>query len=634
MKKSGATTNQEIIYMDSKRHVEETYTSNTLKYLSALYNNTRDIVCVFDKNGIVLDCNIKLLQLNNVSDKREIVGQPITRFLPQSQQQVFNKDLSLFLSGKKLTNEIREIIDGEGNHRYIELNVKPIYKENFEIDFILSMFRDVTTEVVSNKNLENQLTALEATSDSFWIWDLKDNHTRNKSLEQVLGFKPEELEDTVSNWFKLMHPLDRKKVERGIARHIESKGKIPYQVEIRYKNSKGGITYLLTRGKVVEWSSDGTPLKMIGTETDITATKVLNKVQEELIRQNETFEHVLESTMAGYWDWNIKDNIQYLSPTFKAMFGYKDHEMKNAVESWHKIVHPDDLPKLINLYNEHIRTKGKVPYNIQTRFFHKNGSVIWVLSNGKVIEWDKEGNPIRMVGSNIDITNLINLAKSNEDLERFAYLASHDLQEPLRTIKDFIQIFKEEYGSKIGVDGKSYLEFIENSSERMTQLITGLLDYSKVGKTSHKETVDLNRVLKNVLKDLNTSIKQKNAIVKTIGLPNVIGNEIELHSLFLNLIGNSLKFTTKEQIPHINITKGLHKGMLKINISDNGIGIPKDKLNTVFEIFKRLNNSQEFSGTGIGLSQCKKIVETHNGEIWCESEQGKGTTFSFTLQTA
>lgn len=135
-------------------------------------------------------------------------------------------------------------------------------------------------------------------------------------------------------------------------------------------------------------------------------TELAQKLQSELSDLKMVFRTVMEASMAGWWDWRIKDNTEYLSPTLKSMFGYEDHEMDNSPESWQKIIHPDDLPGVFDLFNQHVASKGKIPFDNTVRYFHKSGSIVWVFCRGHVVEWDDNDQPIRMVGTHVDITKL------------------------------------------------------------------------------------------------------------------------------------------------------------------------------------------------------------------------------------
>ncbi len=370
----------------------------------------------------------------------------------------------------------------------------------------------------------------------------------------------------------------------------------------------------------------------------------LAEVKRKLADKEVVFDNILEGTLAGYWDWNIPENTEYLSPTFKAMFGYEDHEMENSPESWQKIIHPDDLPGVFDVFHAHVQSHGKVPYNSEVRYFHKDGSIVWVYCRGKVIEWDEEGNAVRMVGSHVDITKLKQaedtekyaklLEKKNRELQQFAYVASHDLQEPLRTIKSYAEILEEDYQGQLGGEIDTYLHFIKQGATRMSRLVKDLLDYSRLGSEPEKTQVDCNAVLQSVKEDLQKVIDDTEGKIDAEHLPEVIGRETELRLLLQNLLSNALKFRKADTPPHIRITCEKEGSMHKFCVADNGIGIPQEYQKRVFILFKRLHDDRKYQGTGIGLAHCQKIVEGHGGEIWLESKTGKGTEVYFTLPAA
>jgi len=234
--------------------------------------------------------------------------------------------------------------------------------------------------------------------------------------------------------------------------------------------------------------------------------------------------------------------------------------------------------------------------------------------------------------SYIDITEIKMLYESNKELERFAYVASHDLQEPLRNIIDFIGLLKTEYEAHWDDNALQYLKFIDEAAHRMGALIKDILAYSRLGVRGEGETVDLNVTIKHVLDDLDKKINEKNAKISITGkMPTITGHTIEFHSLFLNLLSNALKFVDDGKIPEIRVSSTKNDGTYLFSVTDNGIGITPEHKKKVFNLFKRLHNTDKYMGTGIGLAHCKKIVELHGGTIWLESEPGEGTTFYFTL---
>jgi len=233
----------------------------------------------------------------------------------------------------------------------------------------------------------------------------------------------------------------------------------------------------------------------------------------------------------------------------------------------------------------------------------------------------------------------LQLAQANKDLERknieleqFAYIASHDLQEPLRTTSSFVGLLQKQYHGKLDEKADKYLTYILESSGRMRVLIKNLLDYSQIGNKKELEQVDCNKMLHNVLADLGIAINEAGADIKSDSLPVINGYATELKQLFQNLITNAIKFKKEGASPEINISVHKNGSYWQFAFKDNGIGIEEKYNEKIFVIFQRLHSRTEYEGSGIGLSHCKKIVELHKGRIWVESTPGSGSTFSFTIK--
>lgn len=223
------------------------------------------------------------------------------------------------------------------------------------------------------------------------------------------------------------------------------------------------------------------------------------------------------------------------------------------------------------------------------------------------------------------------LERSNEELNRFASIASHDMQSPLKTIISFLQVIEQRYGDKIDDDGKEFINYCITASSRMRQLIIDLLNYSRLNAEPRPfQETNLNELLFIVKRNLEINISSKNAEITSEMLPTIIGEPYMLSQVFQNIIDNSLKFTN-HQTPQIKIAYAELTDSWLISISDNGIGIKEEFKEKIFKIFQRLNADNEYSGTGIGLAICNKVIEHHKGRIWVESEFGKGTTFHFTI---
>jgi signal transduction histidine kinase len=220
----------------------------------------------------------------------------------------------------------------------------------------------------------------------------------------------------------------------------------------------------------------------------------------------------------------------------------------------------------------------------------------------------------------------------NKELEQFAFIVSHDLQEPLRTLTGFAGLLKEEFTEELNEEADQYLDFILQSSKRMQELISGLLNFSRIGKMRKPTAINCNQIVKEVLSDMHFSIQQSNAQISVEDLPKLNGYTIELRQLFQNLISNALKFKKENVIPKIHITAEKQGEYWQFSVQDNGIGIDTKDSNEIFTIFKRLHSRSKYEGTGIGLSYCKKIVKLHSGKIWVASKLGEGSTFFFTIK--
>ena len=223
------------------------------------------------------------------------------------------------------------------------------------------------------------------------------------------------------------------------------------------------------------------------------------------------------------------------------------------------------------------------------------------------------------------------LATSNQDLEDFAYIASHDLRQPIRKIKMCTEYLAEDYQQYFDEQAEEYLRYITKSTDRMYLLIDDLLAYSRIGRQEKNlVSLDLESVVRDILEDFSLTIEEKQATIDYQGLPTIRANVREIRQLLQNLIGNSLKFTGKP-LPKIIISAVRQEDNWLFSVKDNGIGVEPRFYDKIFQMFQRLHCNSEYEGTGIGLAICHKIVTSHGGKIWLESQLGEGTTFYFTL---
>ncbi|MDR3712965.1 MAG: ATP-binding protein [Puia sp.] len=244
---------------------------------------------------------------------------------------------------------------------------------------------------------------------------------------------------------------------------------------------------------------------------------------------------------------------------------------------------------------------------------------------------EKEIREANMTLENKVRQRTLELEQKNKEMEQFAYIASHDLREPLRTISSFAALLKDQYYQKLDGNANQYIDFLTQSSDRMGILIKDLLDYSRLGKSKDLHRIDTYDILEEVLADLDSIIQGNQAAITARHLPVIEGYRTELKLLFQNLLTNAIKFRKRETPPQISIDAEKTDGVWTFSFRDNGIGIEKQHQERIFIIFQRLHTRKEYEGSGIGLAHCKKIVELHGGRIWVESSPGEGSTFFLTL---
>ncbi|MFZ0318300.1 MAG: ATP-binding protein [Candidatus Sulfotelmatobacter sp.] len=269
----------------------------------------------------------------------------------------------------------------------------------------------------------------------------------------------------------------------------------------------------------------------------------------------------------------------------------------------------------------------------------KQGATDYVLKDGlarlpEVVRRalrEKQERSLRRQAERDLATKAEELARSNADLEQFAYVASHDLQEPLRMVTAYTQLLGERYRGKLGEDGDKFIGYASEGAQRMQVLIQDLLAFSRLGrKESACASVDCNLVMKEILQTLESAIQESHAVVTHGNLPEVWADRTQVMQVFQNLIGNAIKFHGKEP-PVVSVQAEKIGLQWQFSVSDNGIGIPLESTESVFVVFQRLNSRSEYAGNGIGLAICKKIVERYGGRIWVESKVDSGSTFKFTV---
>jgi PAS domain S-box-containing protein len=528
-------------------------------------------------------------------------------------------------------------------------------------DFTAVNANDNTNDLKETEEQNGHFKAIIQSSDDAIISKTLDGiiTSWNNSAERLFGYTAKEM---IGEHITKIIPPDRLEEEPKILERLKRGERIDH-FETKRITKNGQLLDISLSISPVK-NSKGIITGASKIARDITAQKRAEqqlRESEQRLRDSEERLHLaVKAANIGLWDLDLTTGTTITSPENRNIMGY------SAIEQWNKerymeIVHPADRLMVNQALEEALKT-GSLSYEARINRPNDN-SERWTRVNGTVI-FDKDQHPIRMLGTVLDITDQKKareelekmvqartselqtsnsaLEKSNHELEQFAYIASHDLQEPLRKIQTFADMVKEHLDDSELTE--KYFGKIYSSAKRMSRLINDVLNYSRLTKTGEQFLkTDLNKVLKDVLSDYELLIEQKQAVITHTGLPVIKGIPLQLHQLFANLVSNSLKFA--ENNPHLTITsKILSLGevqeyeRLKKNgpyvqlvFKDNGIGFEQQFAEQIFIIFQRLNNQRAYTGTGIGLALCKKIVDHHDGIITAQSTPGQGSTFTVIL---
>lgn len=355
-------------------------------------------------------------------------------------------------------------------------------------------------------------------------------------------------------------------------------------------------------------------------------------------KADERFRLVVESAPNAMVLINHEGIITLVNKQTEVLFGYERSEL---IGKKLEVLLPD---RFSGHHTAHRNAFFKKP---QTRSMGTGRDLFAKRKNGTEVQVEIGLNPIETADSQLVLASIIDITErktqeitlkkqieleiKNKELEQFAYVASHDLQEPLRTVSNYMQIFEEDYLELLDDNARKYIHSVNNATQRMSMLVKALLDYSRLGRDRKLAYVDCKKLVNDVISDLQTMIKNSNAIIDVSEMPRLNLYEIEIGQLFQNLISNAIKFQKKNNKPEVHIFSKKADEKWQFSVRDNGIGIAPGHFERIFDIFQRLHNTTEYEGNGIGLANCKKIVELHQGEIWVESTLGKGTTFNFTI---
>jgi PAS domain S-box-containing protein len=404
-----------------------------------------------------------------------------------------------------------------------------------------------------------------------------------------------------------------------------------HNVEIAIVPPGGQIRFLSVNGQQIK-DANGLVAGAVVALHEITDRK---KAEQSLAFSERRFKSIFNSTFSFIGFLAPDGTLLEANETILQFSGVQPENVLNK-KLWNCYwgqTSPEEQEKLMGKIGRAARGEF-LEYELEIE--SRVGKKMTILFNLKPL-FDDDGKVIAIVSEGRPIQDIVDARKSlqekNAELERFAFIASHDLKEPLRMVHSFMCLLRDNYGKQLDAKANKYIGFAIDGSTRMTEMVTQLLTYARLGShESEKEMVDTNQLLKGILAMQQAVLEEKGAVVQIGELPVIYGVRTPLVLLFQNLITNAIKYQAPGTRPLITISAITTNRKFQFAIQDNGIGIATKHQHEIFQLFKRLHTKQEFAGSGMGLATCKKIVEQYGGEIWVESEEGKGSTFFFTLQ--
>ncbi len=586
-----------------------------------------------NRNNAIVMLNSAARMLLGARSSEEILGKSLVDIFHHDSHALVKQRLDKIMKGESVPISEEQIVRSDGAVRDVEVVAARITdSDGPAIQLIMS---DITERKLADKELFDTKNYLQNLIDyanaPIIVWD-KENKIRlfNHAFEHLTGYSASEVE---GRNLDLLFPWGSLKESKTKIKQALTENWVTIEIPILTK-SKQIRTVLWNSAKV--YDKNKKTFSTIAQGNDITERV---EAERAFKASRQKLEMALENGKIGTWEWEIGTNRLRFDERMERMFGKEPGTFEYTFNTFEKSIHEEDLPHVRYAFNRAVNEN--IPVDTVFRVKNNNNEVNYI-STKALVEKDSNRNPYRISGVCFDITEMKkgaekvlfelneNLLRSNRDLEQFAYVASHDLQEPLRMVSSFTQLLHQRYKDKLDQDANDFIQFAVEGATRMQALINDLLDYSRIQTRGRKFVpIDMHDVIGQVINNLMINIQEKNALVTNDELPRVVADEGQMVQLFQNLIMNGIKFCKTSPRIHISVKEG--NDHFLFSVKDNGIGIESQYFTKIFQIFQRLHPKDEYGGTGIGLAICKRIIDRHGGRIWVESKPGKGSVFLFTI---
>jgi len=603
-----------------RKHTETALRESEERF-RAIVETTPECVQLVAPDGRLLQMNSSGLAMVGANSAEAVVGKSVYDLIAPEFRDAFRKLNERVCAGQRGSLEF-DIVGLQGKRRHMDTHAVPLHREDGSL-VQLAITRDITERKL-RENVSLLLGAIvDSSDDAIVSKNLNGIITSwNKSAERLFGYTAQE---AIGQPITLIIPPERLHEEPEILSRLRSGQRVDHLETVRRRKDGALLDIALTISPIKDAQG-----KVIGASKIARDISERKKAQAALVASEARFRQLADAMPQMVWTSRADGYIDYYNERWYDFTGF-DRENFGDV-SFEPVLHPDDVQSWHDTWYASVRT-GE-PYRIEYRFWdRKENRWRWFMSRALPVR-DGSGEITKWFGSCTDIDDQKRvedeLRRANQDLEQFAYSASHDLQEPLRSIKIYGELLSKRYGHKLDGQAFEFLEYLGMGASRMEMLVRDLLAYTQVTKLqAPAEPSDANDAMNAVLANLGGAITQSGASVTHDTLPSVRVHSAHLQQLFQNLIGNAIKYRSTEREPVVHVNGGLKNGRWLFSVRDNGIGIEPEYKEQIFGLFKRLHTGDEYSGTGIGLAICQRIVERYHGRIWVESEPGKGSTFFF-----